>query len=80
MEVENYFEYMCILEEKKVKLVAYKLKGGASTWWERLKLSLSREGKLHVTSWPKMKRLLKARFLPPDDYGIKREPFSVFLW
>jgi hypothetical protein len=39
MEVERFFEYMCITEEKKVKLVAYKLKGGASAWWEWLKLS-----------------------------------------
>jgi hypothetical protein len=67
---------MCIQEEKKVKLKAYKLKGGASAWWERLKLSRSREGKLLMTSWPKMKRLLKARFLPPNDYGIQREPFQ----
>ncbi|XP_059459967.1 uncharacterized protein LOC132189308 [Corylus avellana] len=74
MEVERFFAYMCIPEEKKVKLVAYKLKGGASAWWEWLKLSRSREGKRPVTSWPKMKRLLNARFLPLDDYGILREP------
>jgi hypothetical protein len=74
MEVERFFEYMCILEEKKVKLVAYKLKGGASVWWEWLKLSRSREGKRPVTSWPKMKWLLNARFLPPNDYRIQREP------
>jgi hypothetical protein len=65
-EVERFFEYMNITEEKKVKLVTYKFKGGASTWWERLQLSRSREGKRLVTSWFKMKRLLNARFLPPD--------------
>ena len=70
MEVEIFFEYICISEEKKVKLVAYKLKGGASVWWEWLKLSRSKEGKRPLTSWPKMKRLLNARFLPPNDYGI----------
>jgi hypothetical protein len=74
MEVENLLEYMCIPEDRKMKLVALKLKGGASAWWERLKLSRFREGKLHVTSWRKMKRLLNARFLPPDDYRIRREP------
>jgi hypothetical protein len=30
-EVERFFEYMSILEERNVKLVAYKFKGGAST-------------------------------------------------
>ena len=70
MEVENFLEYTCIPEDRKVKLVALKLKGGAFAWWERLKLSRSREGKLLVTSWHKMKWLLNARFLPPDDYEI----------
>jgi hypothetical protein len=65
-EVERFFEYMNITEEKKVKLVAYKFKGGASAWWERLQLSQSKEGKRPMTSWFKMKRLLNARFLPPD--------------
>jgi hypothetical protein len=31
VEVERFFEYMSILEERKVKLVAYKFKGGASS-------------------------------------------------
>jgi hypothetical protein len=75
MEVENFLEYICIPKDRKVKLVAFTLKGRASSWWERLKLSRSREGKLPVTSWSKMKWLLNARFLPPDDYGNQREPF-----
>lgn len=65
MEVERFFEYMSIPEERKVKLVAYKLKGGASAWWERLQHSQTREGKGPVTSWLKTKRLLNAQFLPP---------------
>jgi hypothetical protein len=35
MEVERFFDYMSIHEDRKVKLVAYKFKGGASTWWEK---------------------------------------------
>ncbi|KAK1261225.1 hypothetical protein QJS04_geneDACA019084 [Acorus gramineus] len=31
-EVERFFDYMDIPEERKEKLVAYKLKGGASAW------------------------------------------------
>jgi hypothetical protein len=36
MEVERFFDYMSIREDRKVKLVAYKFKGGASAWWEKL--------------------------------------------
>jgi hypothetical protein len=59
-EVERFFEYMSISEERKVKLVAYKFKGGAFAWWERLQLSRSRERKKLMTSWFKMKWLLNA--------------------
>lgn len=31
--MERFFDYMEVHEEKKVKLVAYKLTGGAYAWW-----------------------------------------------
>jgi hypothetical protein len=48
------------------KVGAYKFKGVASACWEQLQISHGRQGKRLVTSWMKMKRLLKARFLPLD--------------
>ncbi|KAM0969837.1 hypothetical protein ACFX2F_018150 [Malus domestica] len=57
---------MEIPEEKKVKLVTYKLKSGPFALWEQLQISQTRQRKTHMHSWMKMKPLLKARFLPPD--------------
>jgi expansin (peptidoglycan-binding protein) len=57
---------MSIPEEHKLKLVVYKFKGGASAWWEQLQILRARQGKEPVTLWLRMKRLLKAWFLPPD--------------
>jgi len=36
---------MEIPEDKKVKLVAYRLMGGASAWWEQLQLTRMRQRK-----------------------------------
>ena len=33
-EVEIFFDYMGTTDDKQVFLVAYKLKGGASAWWD----------------------------------------------
>ena len=44
-EVERIFEYKEISDRMKVKLVAIKLKGRTSAWWEQLKRSRDRQGK-----------------------------------
>ena len=64
--VERFFDYMDIPEDKRVKLVAYKLIGGASAWWEQLQLTRMRQGKGMIQTWSKMRRLLRSRYLPPD--------------
>ncbi|XP_073260712.1 uncharacterized protein [Populus alba] len=62
--VERFFDYMEIPEDKKVKLVAYRLMGGASAWWEQLTRARQRKGM--VQTWAKMRWLLRARYLPLD--------------
>ena len=65
-EIDKFFDYVEVPEEKRVKLVACRLKGGASAWWERLKNRRLREGKQPVRTWYPMKQLLKKDFLPLD--------------
>ncbi|KAA0059834.1 uncharacterized protein E6C27_scaffold108G001170 [Cucumis melo var. makuwa] len=63
---KNFFNYMDTLDRKKVHLVALELQGGASAWWDQLEINRQRCGKPPICSWEKMKKLLKARFLPPN--------------
>ena len=42
-EVGKFFNYMGIANNKQVCLVAYKLKAGASAWWNRVQLNRTRE-------------------------------------
>ena len=65
-EVEKFFDYMGTVDKKHVCLVAYKLKGGASAWRDRVQLNRTRERKLPIRSWRRMKRLMADQFLPPD--------------
>ena len=62
--VERIFDFHEPPEQKKVKLVALKLRRNASFWWENLKKQREREGKSKIVTWEKMKRELKRKYLP----------------
>lgn len=34
--VDNFFDHMKVLEEREVKIIAYKLRGGDNVWWDRI--------------------------------------------
>ncbi|GKC90378.1 hypothetical protein Tco_1151027, partial [Tanacetum coccineum] len=57
--VEEVFEFKEVPKNKRVSLIATKLCSRASTWWQQLKLTRERVGKPRVTSWRKMKKLLR---------------------
>ncbi|WVZ80346.1 hypothetical protein U9M48_027830 [Paspalum notatum var. saurae] len=65
-EVETFFEIMNISQDRKVPLVAYKLKGGAGAWWHRHQEERRLRSEPRIRYWHQMKALLKARFLPAD--------------
>ena len=62
--VERVFEYKDIPDDKKVKLVALKLRRYASIWWQNVVSSRLRKGKGKIRTWLKMREKLKSKFLP----------------
>ncbi|GKD80265.1 hypothetical protein Tco_1342886 [Tanacetum coccineum] len=58
--LEEVFKFKEAPKDKKVSLIATKLRGRALA----LKLTRERVGKPRVTSWRKMKKLIKANFIP----------------
>nr|GEZ15287.1 putative reverse transcriptase domain-containing protein [Tanacetum cinerariifolium] len=62
--VEEVFEFREVPEKKRVPLIATKLRGRASVWWQQLKLTRERVEKSRVTDWVKMKKLLMENFIP----------------
>ena len=55
-ELECIFDYKEVHDQVKLKLVAIKLKGRASTWWEQLRRSRNRQGKSKIIDWEKMEK------------------------
>ena len=46
-EVEIFFDYLGTANDKQVCLMAYKLKGGASAWWDRVDRKSTRLNSSH---------------------------------
>jgi hypothetical protein len=62
--VERVFDYHEAPDSRKAKLVAVRLKGRASAWWEQLQVQCVRRGKGKVKTWTKMRQKLQEHFLP----------------
>nr|GEU83743.1 hypothetical protein CTI12_AA197270 [Tanacetum cinerariifolium] len=69
-ELDTFFKFHEIPMGSRVDLVAYKLKGGAQSWWKNLQLIRECQGKLPITSWERMDRELRRRFLSPNHDQI----------
>ncbi|KAI4364951.1 hypothetical protein MLD38_020982 [Melastoma candidum] len=57
-------------------MVACRLKGGASAWWEGVQRRRMREGRRPVQTWMCMKQLMKGEFLPPDYKQIHFQQYQ----
>jgi len=62
--VARVFDYKYIPEDKKVKLVALRLRKYAFLWWINLCAKRAKKRKSKIRTWAKMKSKLKNRFLP----------------
>lgn len=62
-KVKRIFKYKEVPEQTQVKLITIKLKGQASTWWERLKKMQERQGKMKINDQDKMKKKMREQFL-----------------
>ena len=60
--VDSFFEYIKFPEDRNVKFFAYRLKGSASVWWDRLREMRMRDLHGPVQTWSRMKQLLRCRF------------------
>ncbi|XP_026417005.1 uncharacterized protein LOC113312468 [Papaver somniferum] len=66
LELVQTLMFMDVPEKSKVKLVAYKLKGGAVAWWEKIREDRIKYSKPLVRTWTRMHKLIRDKFLPQD--------------
>ncbi|XP_059068278.1 uncharacterized protein LOC131858838 [Cryptomeria japonica] len=64
--LENYFELEDTNDDKKVRFAEAKLRGTALTWWSGVQVDRITRGLNKITSWERMKSMMKEQFLPSD--------------
>ena len=55
-EVERVIKFLNLPENKRVKPVAIKLKGYASSWWQQVQMTRVQSEKEKIQSWTKMQQ------------------------
>ncbi|EEF47875.1 conserved hypothetical protein [Ricinus communis] len=67
--VEEILDFKGVLEDKRVPLVATRLRGRATAWWQQSKLTRARLEKDKIATLEKMKKHMRSAFLP---YNFQR--------
>ena len=62
--VEEILEFKGVPESQRVPLVVTRFRDRAMAWWQQNKQTRVRLGKSKVTTWEKMKKQMRATFLP----------------
>lgn len=64
VSVEEVLDFKQVPEDRRVPLVAMRFRGHAASWWKQLKTTRSRTGRTPIQTWEKLKKHLRATFLP----------------
>jgi hypothetical protein len=62
--VDEVLEFKQVPEDRRVALVATKLRGRVGAWWQQVKKTRTLQGKGKITCWDKMKKNMRSAFLP----------------
>jgi len=65
-ELDKYFEYEEIREDKRIRFTVTKLKGHAALWWDSVQAKRGRLNKPLIKKWDRMVVKMKSTFLPKD--------------
>ena len=65
-EMDKFFDYDEMNEERKVKFAVTRLKGHASLWWNGVQTERRNQEKVPIKNWDRMVAKLRGKFLPKD--------------
>ena len=63
-ELDKYFEYVEVEEDKRARLVMTRLKGHASLWWDSVQEERRRKNKSLIKSWDRMVAKMRDNCFP----------------
>ena len=70
LDLEEYFNFQKICDEKKVWLASNKLDDEANKWWEDIQIDRKRRGKHSICFQQRMKKVLIYLWFPNNQYDI----------
>ena len=63
-ELDRYFDYEEVEEDKKVKLVVTRLKGHVALWWDSVQAERKKKNKVVIKSWDRMVAKMRGTSYP----------------
>ncbi|XP_010501919.1 PREDICTED: uncharacterized protein LOC104779251 [Camelina sativa] len=76
LAVEEIIDFKGVPDDRQVALVATKFRGHAASWWQQTKATRAHSGKAPIRYWEKLKKALKATFLPHNYDRLQYTKFQ----